>query len=186
MPTDSDLSARVPLRRHASSVLRERWDVIAVIALGGAIGSAARYGAGVLWPHDPSQIAWSTFTVNVVGGFLLGLLMVLVDDVWPPHRWARPFLGVGFLGGFTTFSTYVLDTQAIVVAGRPSVALLYLLGTLVVGLVAVWLGIATGRGAAAVLRTRGRGPGPTDSERTDGTRITGSGANDARTGRRLP
>ncbi len=185
MPTDSDLSARVPLRRHASSVIRERWDIIAVIALGGAIGSAARYGAGLLWPHDPSQIAWSTFTVNVVGGFLLGLLMALVD-VWPPHRWVRPFLGVGVLGGFTTFSTYMLDTQAIFLAGHPSNALLYLLGTLVVGLVAVWLGIAAGRGAAAVLRQRRRGARPPHPEAADVTRITGSGASDARTGRRLP
>ena len=186
MPTDSDLSARVPRGRHASSVIRERWDIIAVIALGGAIGSAARYGAGLLWPHDPSQIAWSTFTVNVVGGFLLGLLMVFVDDVWPPHRWVRPFLGVGVLGGFTTFSTYMLDTQAIFLAGHPSIALLYLLGTLVVGLVAVWLGIAASRGAVAVLRTRRRGARPTHPEATDVTRITGSEASDARTGRRLP
>ena len=86
-------------------------------------------GRGVLWPHDPSQIAWSTFAVNVAGGFLLGLLMVFVSDVWPPHRYVRPFLGVGVLGGFTTFSTYMLDTHAIFVAGRPSIALLYLVGT---------------------------------------------------------
>ena len=190
MSIDSDLSARLPLGRHASSVIRERWDILAVIAVGGAIGSAARYGAGVLWPHDPSQIAWSTFAVNVVGGFLLGLLMVFVGDVWPPHRYVRPFLGVGVLGGFTTFSTYMLDTHAIFVAGRPSVALLYLLGTLVVGLVAVWLGIAVGRGAVAVLRTRGRGANdgadPDPVERTGTTERTDSEDSDARKGRRLP
>ncbi|WP_404390446.1 fluoride efflux transporter FluC [Humibacillus xanthopallidus] len=198
MSIDSDLPARLPLGRHASSVIRERWDILAVIAVGGAIGSAARYAAGVLWPHDPSQIAWSTFAVNVVGGFLLGLLMVFVNDVWPPHRYVRPFLGVGVLGGFTTFSTYMLDTHAIFVAGRPTIALLYLLGTLVVGLVAAWLGIVAGRGAAAVLRTRGRraGPGRTErtkgsessesTESTTGTESTDSEASDARKGRRLP
>ncbi|HET7799705.1 MAG TPA: fluoride efflux transporter CrcB [Humibacillus xanthopallidus] len=153
-PVDPDAPSQVPLRRHASSLVRERWDIVAVIAAGGALGSAARYGAGVLWPHDASEIAWSTFVVNVVGGFLLGLLMVFVNDVWPPNRYVRPFLGVGVLGGFTTFSTYMLDTHALLDAGRPPVALLYLLGTLVVGLVAVWLGILVGRGAAAVSRTR--------------------------------
>jgi fluoride exporter len=189
MSIHSDLPARPSLGRHASSVIRERWDILAVIAVGGAIGSAARYGAGVLWPHDPSQIAWSTFAVNVVGGLLLGLLMVFVGDVWPPHRYVRPFLGVGVLGGFTTFSTYMLDTHAIFVAGRPSIALVYLLGTLVMGLVAVWVGIVAGRGAARALRTRGLGDGPTDperTERTERTRFTGSGASDARKGRRLP
>jgi hypothetical protein len=83
----------------------------------------------------------------------------------------------------------MLDTHAIFVAGRPSIALVYLLGTLVMGLVAVWVGIVAGRGAARVLRTRGRGDGPTDperTERTERTRITGSGASDARKGRRLP
>ena len=150
MPGDPDVPSRVSVGRHASSLVRERWDILAVIAAGGALGSAARYGAGVLWPHDASEIAWSTFAVNVVGGFLLGLLMVFVNDVWPPHRYVRPFLGVGVLGGFTTFSTYMLDTHALLYAGRPPVALLYLFGTLLLGLVAVWLGILAGRSAAAV------------------------------------
>jgi len=188
MSIDSDLPARLPLGRHASSVIRERWDILGVIAVGGAVGSAARYGAGVLWPHDPSQIAWSTFAVNVVGGFLLGLLMVFVGDVWPPHRYVRPFLGVGVLGGFTTFSTYMLDTHAIFVAGRPPIAMVYLLGTLVVGLVAVWLGIAAGRGAAALLRAGGRGadPGPVEPPGRHGqTESSDSEASEARKGRRL-
>lgn len=178
MPIDPDLPARVPLGRHASSVIRERWDILAVIAVGGAVGSAARYGAGVLWPHDPSQVAWSTFAVNVVGGFLLGLLMVFVGDVWPPHRYVRPFLGVGVLGGFTTFSTYMLDAHALVGAGRPAVATLYVGGTLLVGLAAVWFGIIAGRGAAALLRAR-------TGRNARRARMTPE-ANDAREGRRLP
>lgn len=153
MPTDSE-----PVGAgNGSSVVRQRWDMLAVIAAGGALGSAARYGAGVLLPHAPSEIAWSTFTVNVVGGFLLGLLMVFVNDVWPPRRYVRPFLGVGVLGGFTTFSTYMLDTHALLTAGRLPVALLYLFATLLVGLVAVWLGILVGRGAAAASRSRRAG-----------------------------
>ena len=154
MPVDPDVPSRLSPGRHASSVIRESWDILAVIAAGGALGSAARYGAGQLLPHDPSEIAWSTFAVNVAGGFLLGVLMVFVSEVWRPHRYVRPFLGVGVLGGFTTFSTYMLDTRALVVADRAPVALLYLAGTLLIGLVAVWLGILVGRLAAAVSRTR--------------------------------
>jgi CrcB protein len=181
MTIDSDLPARQSLGRHASSVIRERWDILGVIAVGGALGSAARYGAGVLWPHDPSQVAWSTFAVNVAGGFLLGLLMVFVNDVWPPHRYVRPFVGVGILGGFTTFSTYMLDTHSLLAAGRLPVALLYLMGTLLVGLVAVWLGIVGGRGAAALLRARSTRA----ARRRADARITPD-AKDARKGRRLP
>jgi CrcB protein len=147
------------LGRHASSVVRDRWDVLAVIAAGGALGSAARYGAGVLLPHVPSEIPWSTFTVNIVGGFLLGLLMVFVNDVWPPRRYVRPFLGVGVLGGFTTFSTYMLDTHALLAAGRLPVALLYLFATLLVGLVAVWLGLLVGRGATGSRHRRAQREG---------------------------
>ena len=182
MPIDSDVSARLTFSAHTSSILRERWDIIAVIAAGGAVGSAARYGAGVLWPHDPSQIAWSTFAVNVVGGLLLGLLMVFVNDVWPPRRYIRPFVGVGILGGFTTFSTYMLDTHALLQAGRWPVAMLYLVGTLLVGLVAVWLGIVGGRGAAAVLRTRSA---PTTARTAAGKAGIAKQDKDARKGRRL-
>jgi CrcB protein len=180
MPVDAHVPTRMPLRRHASSVIRDRWDILAVIAAGGALGSAARYGAAVLWPHAPPEIAWSTFAVNIVGGFLLGLLMVFVNDVWPPHRYVRPFVGVGILGGFTTFSTYMLDTDALLAVGRLPIALLYLLGTLLIGLVAVWLGIVVGRGAAALLRAgsaRRRAAAHVDHA-PDTT--------DAREGRRLP
>jgi CrcB protein len=180
LPVDADAPIRMPLSRHASSVVRERWDILAVIAAGGALGSAARYGAGVLWPHDPSEIAWSTFAVNIVGGFLLGLLMVFVNDVWPPHRYVRPFVGVGILGGFTTFSTYMLDTHALLTAGRLPTALLYLFGTLLIGLVAVWLGIVVGRGAAAVLRI-GRARRRAAAHGGHAPHTT-----DAREGRRLP
>jgi CrcB protein len=71
--------------------------------------------------------------------------MVFVIDVWPPSRYVRPFAGVGVLGGFTTFSTYALDTRALVVADRAPLAAVYLFGTLIAGLAAVWLGVALAR-----------------------------------------
>ncbi len=145
LPVDPDLPVEPPPRKSGSHLLRGRLDILAVIAVGGAVGSAARYAVAEALPHEPGKVAWSTFTVNVTGGFLLGLLMVFVLDVWPPSRYLRPFFGVGVLGGFTTFSTYMLDTHALLAAGQVVAALTYVLGTLVVGLAAVWLGVFTAR-----------------------------------------
>lgn len=133
-------------------IVRDRLDVLAVIALGGATGAAVRYAAGQAWPSTPGEVPWATFAVNVIGAFLLGLLMVYVTDVWPPRRYVRPFLGVGVLGGFTTFSTYALDIRALLADGRVGAGVVYLLGTLVLALGAVPAGALVG---LALTRTRG-------------------------------
>ncbi len=147
--------------------VRARSDLLAVIAVGGALGSAARYGVAEAMPHHPGSFPWSTVTVNVAGAFLLGLLMVFLMDVWPPTRYVRPFLAVGVLGGFTTFSTYMVDAHTLLAAGAVVPALAYVLGTLVVGLAAVWLGMVTGRwlsrtpGRRRARMSRGPTPRPT-------------------------
>jgi CrcB protein len=74
----------------------------------------------------------------------MGLLVVWVLTMDNPHPWLRPFLGVGVLGGWTTFSTYALDVHALVGAGRLPVAAAYLAGSLLAGLVAVGLGVSLG------------------------------------------
>jgi len=147
LPIDPDLPVEQPRLGHrARGVVRDRWDILAVIAGGGALGSAARYGVAEALPHDVGAFAMSTVAVNLCGGFLLGFLMVFVMDVWPPTRYVRPFLGVGILGGFTTFSTYMVDTRAMLASGPPTGGVLYLFGTLALGLAAVWLGIGAARG----------------------------------------
>jgi CrcB protein len=124
---------------------KSRWDVVLVVAAGGALGSLARWGLGEVLAAGAGRFPWATFIENVTGSFALGALMVFVIDVWPPSRYVRPFVGVGVLGGFTTFSTYALDTRALVVADRVPLAAVYLFGTLAAGLAAVWLGIAVAR-----------------------------------------
>jgi hypothetical protein len=79
--------------------MRRDVDVLAVIALGGGIGSVARYGLARAWPTPPGGFPWATFVTNVVGCAVLGTLMYLVLEVWPPSRYRRPFLGVGVCGG---------------------------------------------------------------------------------------
>ena len=153
-------------RPRALSLVRERWDILLVVAAGGALGSLGRWALAEALPHGEGHVAWGTFVANVTGAFLLGVLMVLVLDVWPPRRYVRPFLGVGVLGGYTTFSTYMLDTRALLATGEPATALTYLFGTLLCGLAAVWAGIVLTRGlvAAGVRRRRHQRDrhGPTD------------------------
>ncbi|MCX5226312.1 fluoride efflux transporter CrcB [Streptomyces sp. NPDC006553] len=141
--------------------LRAELPVVGVVAAGGALGASARYGAGLLWPTPQGAFPWTTFTVNTVGCALLGALMVLVTErptEWstaPPHPLLRPFLGTGFCGGFTTFSTYSLETERLLSAGDPTRGLLYLGGTLVTALAAVLAGVA-GTRAVRARAARGR------------------------------
>jgi fluoride exporter len=133
-------------------------DLLAVIAAGGVLGAEARYGVARLLPHPPAAFPWATLVVNALGCLLIGVLMVVVTELTRPHRLARPFLGVGVLGGFTTFSTYTVDVQRLLLAHRPGMALGYLLGTLAAALVTVWLG-ATATRALVVLAGRRRARG---------------------------
>jgi CrcB protein len=139
-------------------VLRGRRAVVVVIALGGMIGSLGRWGMAQALRPAPGAFPWATFWVNVTGAFLIGALMYFVLEVWPPHRLVRPFLAIGILGGWTTFSTYMLDARVLVVDGHLLVATAYVVGTLVLGLAAVWLGFALARAAAARPRTAGGNP----------------------------
>ena len=127
--------------------------VLAAVAAGGVVGALARYGLGELAPHRPGEWPLATWVVNVSGCLLIGVLMVLVTQVWPAQRYVRPFLGVGVLGGYTTFSTAMVDVLQQVQAGHAGVALLYLGGTALAAVVAVAVGwVVT---SAAVRRFRG-------------------------------
>jgi CrcB protein len=123
--------------------------VVAAVAAGGATGASVRYGAGLLWPTAAGAFPWTTLVVNVVGCAVIGVLMVLVTEVWTPHRLVRPFFGTGVLGGFTTFSTYAVDVQQLVQHGHARTALAYLVSTLLAALFAVWLASAATRGLMA-------------------------------------
>ncbi|MFF3562063.1 fluoride efflux transporter CrcB [Streptomyces sp. NPDC002574] len=136
-----------PPRSRWTAPLRDQGPVVAVVALGGVAGAFARYGAGLLRPTAAGAFPWTTFLVNAAGCAAIGVLMVVVTERLPsPHRLVRPFLGTGVLGGFTTFSTYTVDVQRLLTAGRVGVALLYLAATPVAALLCVW--------SAAVLTRR--------------------------------
>ncbi|BCB90125.1 fluoride efflux transporter FluC [Phytohabitans suffuscus] len=155
MSVDPDVDLHAPEQRR--ELRPSPWPVLASISAGGVLGSLARYGLSEALPHPAGGFAWATFAVNVSGCLLIGVLMVLVNQVWSRRRLVRPFLGVGVLGGYTTFSTYVVDAQRAVVAGAPETALLYLAATLAAALLAVWAGTAVT--SAAVGRWRARPAG---------------------------
>ncbi|GAB2621881.1 hypothetical protein Aab01nite_77140 [Paractinoplanes abujensis] len=125
-----------------------RTRIIAAIALGGIIGACARYGASLLWPTPAGGFPWTTFWVNVTGCAAMGVLMVVATEILTPHPLVRPFLGTGVLGGYTTFSTYIVDAQQLLDAGRLVTALLYLVATLVTALLATQAAAALTRRVA--------------------------------------
>ena len=160
-PIDPDVDLHIPAQRR--ELVGSHGAVLAVIAAGGGIGGVARYEAGQFWPTAPGGFPWATFTVNVLGCLLIGVLMVLITEVracdafparpdrpgagvpqdtevWAAHRLARPFLGVGVLGGFTTFSTYTAETRALLRPGTVPLAFAYLAGTLLTAMLAVVVG----------------------------------------------
>jgi CrcB protein len=126
-----------------------RW-VLVVIAVGGVIGAELRYGAGLLHSPGATGFPWVTLLVNVLGGFAIGVLTGVLGRFEHPHPLVRPFLGVGVLGGFTTFSTYSTDTYRLIDAGRPLEAHGYLSLTLLAALLATLLGLALGSARPAL------------------------------------
>ncbi|MEU6450004.1 CrcB family protein [Streptomyces sp. NPDC046979] len=135
-PTDPDVDRGIPAQRPGA--WRDQAPVVAVVALGGATGAAARYGAALCWPSQTGGFPWTTLVVNTAGCAVIGVFMVVISDVWAAHRLVRPFFGTGVLGGFTTFSTYAVDVQQLVAADRARTGLALLGLTPLVALATVW------------------------------------------------
>lgn len=117
-----------------------------LVALGGAAGSAGRAAIGLAWPDSPLA---ATLLVNVVGAFLLGALVAVLDGPRGAGAQrlrrqlrARLLLGTGFCGGFTTYSTVAVQAAELARDSEVTVAAGYALATLIVGAVATLLGLA--------------------------------------------
>ncbi|CAA9441706.1 MAG: Fluoride ion transporter CrcB [uncultured Rubrobacteraceae bacterium] len=118
---------------------------VLLVALGGAIGSAARHLVGVFVANRfGPDFPWGTFIVNVSGSFLIGVILSLVGGGQLPAG-ARLFLAVGVMGGYTTFSTYSNETLQLIQGGEFAAATFNALGQVVAGLVGVYLGVVLGR-----------------------------------------
>lgn len=119
------------------------------IAVGGAIGALARYGVTRAWPVVPGQFPWSTWMVNTTGGFCLGLVLGAVTLGAQIHPRRRAFVATGVLGAFTTFSTWAVDVDRLSGHHHVGLALVDVVGSIAVGLVALVAG-------AAIVRSRHR------------------------------
>ncbi|MDQ3589939.1 MAG: fluoride efflux transporter CrcB [Actinomycetota bacterium] len=120
---------------------------VLLVAIGGGLGAAARYLAGVwIVALLGAGFPWGTFFVNVTGSFLIGIVLVLVEGGTLPAE-ARLFFAVGILGGYTTFSSFSYETLQLVNGGGNVVGpvLFNTLGQVLTGLLAVYLGVVVGR-----------------------------------------
>jgi CrcB protein len=119
--------------------------VLAAVGIGGALGAASRYGVAETITVPANGFPWATFAVNVSGSFALGMVMALVLERFPPTRYVRPFIATGFLGGYTTYSTFAVETDLLIKSGHALVAVTYVAASLAVGGAAVWAGLWVAR-----------------------------------------
>lgn len=151
LPIDPDVPARAARPLH----LRPRAAVW--VAAGGIAGTAVRYGLALLWPTPAGGWPWATFVVNVVGAFVLGVLLEALvragdDSGW--RRRLRLLLGTGFCGSLTTYSTFAVEADLLVRDHATGTAAAYLAASLVAGVAAVAAGIAVATGHQHYRRVR--------------------------------
>jgi fluoride exporter len=119
---------------------------ILLVAVGGATGSVARYLTGLAMTRLlGAAFPWGTITVNIVGSFVIGLLAEMLARKFSASAEMRLLLVVGFLGGFTTFSSFSLDTLSLFEKGQSLAAFVYIGASLVLALGAAFAGLALGR-----------------------------------------
>jgi CrcB protein len=120
--------------------------VVVAVAVGGALGAASRYGLDrVIERRSFAVFPWSTFTINLSGCFLIGLVIAALVEQHQTPAWLHAGLVVGVLGGYTTFSTFAQEALDLLRAEDIALALLYSLGSITGGVLAVLAGTALGR-----------------------------------------
>jgi len=134
-------------------VTAARGDEIVAVAVGGVVGALARAGISTVVPHsDRAAWPWATFVTNLLGCLALGVLLDWVDnrhETWKVihprrSRLARPLLASGVLGGFTTFSTFSVETYGLLDTGHAAEAIGYALASVLLGVALVVVGRALG------------------------------------------
>lgn len=153
LPIDPDVEARgigpeLPLMTR-----------VALVAFGGAAGALLRSLLDGTGPPE-NTFPWATLLINVSGAGLLAVLLVLLEERLPTNRALRPLVGTGLIGGYTTFSTFAVETIVLLRAGESGQAFAYLLASVAGALLAATVGIMAGRAGARLLgRHRRRAQG---------------------------
>jgi CrcB protein len=126
--------------------------LLAVIALGGALGAVSRYGlSGWIQGFSSTTFPMGTLVVNVLGSFLLGISLYLLESTAPTTE-VRSFITIGFLGAFTTFSTFSYEAVVLLQGGEWARGGFYVGGSLILGLAGLLLGLGLG---STILQMRG-------------------------------
>lgn len=125
-------------------IVNASWRVV-WLSIGGALGVNARYWLAVAIDRlVGTRFPWATLAINVSGAFVLGVLATMMARLGTHHP-ARLFALVGFLGGYTTFSTFALESHRLAESGATGRSLGYMIGSVAAGLLAVTLGVMLGR-----------------------------------------
>jgi fluoride exporter len=119
---------------------------ILLVMAGGGIGAVLRFQLGHMLTSAPQGWPWATFLVNVLGGFVMGVLAAWLIHVGQAGETMRLLIGVGLLGGFTTFSAFSLDMMRMIEGGAVGLALVYALASVVLALLALFAGLALIKG----------------------------------------
>ena len=119
---------------------------VLTIAFGGALGALARYWLSeFVATRWPTIFPLGTFIINITGSFVIGFFLTFAAVRYELNPHWRLFIAVGFLGAYTTFSTFEYETLKLIEEGHLPTALFYVLSSVIVGLIAVWAGAAAGR-----------------------------------------
>lgn len=117
-----------------------------IVGVAGGLGAISRYGLGLLIKGWHKNIfPFPTFTINITGCFLMGLIMTLAIERSALNPRSRLALTTGFLGGYTTFSTYSYETVNFINQGKIILAIIYAIGSLALGIAGAWLGTVLAR-----------------------------------------
>jgi CrcB protein len=118
-----------------------------LILLGGGVGSLSRYmiGSALVTRYGMRLPIVGTMTINITGSFLIGLLMTLITERFGANQNLRPLLVIGFLGGYTTFSSFEWETYAVIRDGGFWMGIFNIVGSVTLGYAAVWLGATLAR-----------------------------------------
>jgi CrcB protein len=159
--------------RRSGVVRRTEPGVLAAIAVGGALGAPARYGISQLVFITPGTFPWGTFWTNISGSFALGFFVGFLLRRFPRSRLVRPLVATGFLGAYTTYSTFAVEMDLLVRDDHVAIGLTYAVAGVVAGIVFVWAGLVVGRVIPINHGSRHGTPRPSDALAMTAARSSG-------------